>query len=182
VDTPRIISHPGDDVGDRISDITVTYIGASYIKFVEAAGVRVIPPAKRPPPRGVRSSHTRLYRFLYSPLFPARALHHATDNPISWFYVTTVWICKCFIVLLNCEFRSITKSLRITECFLSILKTREYPSLLVWLWNPAPVCLVALLPPQDGMAPWLTLARSLGHDWLTTTAALEQVPTAQIFF
>jgi hypothetical protein len=32
------------------------------------------------------------------------------------------------------------------------------------------------------MALWLTLARSLGEDWLTAAAALEQVPTIHIFF
>jgi hypothetical protein len=39
VDAPRIVSHPGDGAGGRISNITVT----SYIKFIEVAGARVIP-------------------------------------------------------------------------------------------------------------------------------------------
>ncbi|KAF8715785.1 hypothetical protein HU200_026734 [Digitaria exilis] len=39
-----IVSHPGDGAGGRISNGTATsYIGASYVKFVEAAGARVIP-------------------------------------------------------------------------------------------------------------------------------------------
>uniref|UniRef100_A0A804QS44 folate gamma-glutamyl hydrolase n=1 Tax=Zea mays TaxID=4577 RepID=A0A804QS44_MAIZE len=39
-----IVSHPGDGAGGRISNTTATsYIGASYVKFVEAAGSRVIP-------------------------------------------------------------------------------------------------------------------------------------------
>lgn len=39
-----IVSHPGDGAGGRISNTTATsYIGASYVKFVEAAGARVIP-------------------------------------------------------------------------------------------------------------------------------------------
>lgn len=39
MDAPRIVSHPGDGAGGRISNITVT----SYIKFIEVAGARVIP-------------------------------------------------------------------------------------------------------------------------------------------
>lgn len=39
MDAPRIVSHPGDGAGGRISNITVT----SYIKFVEAAGAPIIP-------------------------------------------------------------------------------------------------------------------------------------------
>ncbi|CAN6346171.1 unnamed protein product [Urochloa humidicola] len=39
-----IVSHPGDGADGRISNGTATsYIGASYVKFVEAAGARVIP-------------------------------------------------------------------------------------------------------------------------------------------
>ncbi|WVZ99259.1 hypothetical protein U9M48_044587 [Paspalum notatum var. saurae] len=39
-----IVSHPGDGAGGRISNATATsYIGASYVKFVEAAGARVVP-------------------------------------------------------------------------------------------------------------------------------------------
>ncbi|OEL13198.1 Gamma-glutamyl hydrolase 1 [Dichanthelium oligosanthes] len=39
-----IVTHPGDGAGGRISNGTATsYIGASYVKFVEAAGARVIP-------------------------------------------------------------------------------------------------------------------------------------------
>ncbi|GJN14936.1 hypothetical protein PR202_gb01814 [Eleusine coracana subsp. coracana] len=39
-----IVSHPGDGAGGRISNGTATsYIAASYVKFVEAAGARVIP-------------------------------------------------------------------------------------------------------------------------------------------
>ncbi|XP_066366556.1 gamma-glutamyl hydrolase 2-like isoform X2 [Miscanthus floridulus] len=39
-----IVSHPGDGAGGRISNTTATsYISASYVKFVEAAGARVIP-------------------------------------------------------------------------------------------------------------------------------------------
>ncbi|CAD6333206.1 unnamed protein product [Miscanthus lutarioriparius] len=39
-----IVSHPGDGAGGRISNTTVTsYIAASYVKFIEAGGARVIP-------------------------------------------------------------------------------------------------------------------------------------------
>ncbi|XP_062231891.1 gamma-glutamyl hydrolase 2-like [Phragmites australis] len=39
-----IVSHPGDGASGRISNGTSTsYIAASYVKFVEAAGARVIP-------------------------------------------------------------------------------------------------------------------------------------------
>ncbi|OIV92464.1 hypothetical protein TanjilG_02227 [Lupinus angustifolius] len=39
-----ILSHPGDSASGRISNATGTsYIAASYVKFVEAAGARVIP-------------------------------------------------------------------------------------------------------------------------------------------
>ncbi|CAM0954567.1 unnamed protein product [Alopecurus aequalis] len=39
-----IVSHPGDGAGGRISNATSTsYIAASYVKFVEAGGARVIP-------------------------------------------------------------------------------------------------------------------------------------------
>jgi hypothetical protein len=178
VDAPRIVSHPGDGAGGQISNITVTsYIDASYIKFVEAASTRVIPLSYDEPKDRLLEvcvlhmlASTGFYTLLFSLL---AVFKNATDNPRSWFYVTTVGICKCFVVVLNYELKSITKSLRITECFLSILKTREYPSLLVWLWNLVPACLATLLAPREGMAPWLTLARSLGEDWLTVAAALE---------
>ncbi|KAL6620544.1 hypothetical protein ACP70R_035683 [Stipagrostis hirtigluma subsp. patula] len=39
-----IVSHPGDGAAGRINNGTATsYIGASYVKFVESAGARVIP-------------------------------------------------------------------------------------------------------------------------------------------
>ncbi|TVU20581.1 hypothetical protein EJB05_36795, partial [Eragrostis curvula] len=39
-----IVSHPGDGAGGRISNGSATsYIAASYVKFVEAAGARVVP-------------------------------------------------------------------------------------------------------------------------------------------
>jgi gamma-glutamyl hydrolase len=39
-----IVSHPGDGASGRISNGTSTsYIAASYVKFVEAGGARVIP-------------------------------------------------------------------------------------------------------------------------------------------
>lgn len=39
-----ILSHPGDGASGRLSnDTTSTYIAASYVKFAEAGGARVIP-------------------------------------------------------------------------------------------------------------------------------------------
>ncbi|XP_004294089.1 PREDICTED: gamma-glutamyl hydrolase 2 isoform X2 [Fragaria vesca subsp. vesca] len=39
-----ILSHPGDGASGRLSNVTGTsYIAASYVKFVESAGARVIP-------------------------------------------------------------------------------------------------------------------------------------------
>jgi gamma-glutamyl hydrolase len=39
-----IVTHPGDGAAGRISnDTSTSYIGASYVKFVEAGGARVIP-------------------------------------------------------------------------------------------------------------------------------------------
>ncbi|GKE88874.1 gamma-glutamyl hydrolase 2-like protein, partial [Tanacetum coccineum] len=39
-----IVSHPGDGASSRLSNATnVSYIAASYIKFVESAGARVLP-------------------------------------------------------------------------------------------------------------------------------------------
>ncbi|KAL6838567.1 hypothetical protein ACP4OV_031623 [Aristida adscensionis] len=39
-----IVSHPGDGAGGRISNGSATsYIAASYVKFVESAGARVVP-------------------------------------------------------------------------------------------------------------------------------------------
>lgn len=39
-----IVSHPGDGARGRLSNATnVSYIAASYVKFVEAAGARVVP-------------------------------------------------------------------------------------------------------------------------------------------
>jgi gamma-glutamyl hydrolase len=68
-----IVSHPGDGAGGRISNTTATsYIGASYVKFVEAAGARVIPLVYNEPEERlleVRASHARLRRFLPFPLF-----------------------------------------------------------------------------------------------------------------
>lgn len=39
-----IVTHPGDGATGRLSNATgVSYIAASYVKFVEAAGARVVP-------------------------------------------------------------------------------------------------------------------------------------------
>jgi gamma-glutamyl hydrolase len=39
-----ILSHPGDGASGRLSNATgANYIAASYVKFVEAAGARVVP-------------------------------------------------------------------------------------------------------------------------------------------
>lgn len=39
-----ILSHPGDGASGRLSNATnASYIAASYVKFVESAGARVIP-------------------------------------------------------------------------------------------------------------------------------------------
>lgn len=39
-----IVSHPGDGASGRLSNATdASYIAASYVKFVESAGARVIP-------------------------------------------------------------------------------------------------------------------------------------------
>lgn len=39
-----IISHPGDGASGRLSNATdASYIAASYVKFIESAGARVIP-------------------------------------------------------------------------------------------------------------------------------------------
>ena len=39
-----IVSHPGDGASGRLSNATdASYIAASYVKFVEAAGARVVP-------------------------------------------------------------------------------------------------------------------------------------------
>jgi gamma-glutamyl hydrolase len=39
-----ILSHPGDGASGRLSNATdASYIAASYVKFVEAAGARVVP-------------------------------------------------------------------------------------------------------------------------------------------
>lgn len=39
-----ILSHPGDGASGRLNnDTNTSYIAASYVKFVEAAGARVIP-------------------------------------------------------------------------------------------------------------------------------------------
>ena len=70
-----IVSHPGDGAGGRISNTTATsYISASYVKFVEAAGARVIPLVYNEPEERlleVRASHARpsagFYPFLFSP-------------------------------------------------------------------------------------------------------------------
>jgi len=56
-----IVSHPGDGAGGRISNTTATsYIAASYVKFVEAGGARVIPIIYNEPEEQlleVRASH-----------------------------------------------------------------------------------------------------------------------------
>lgn len=39
-----ILSHPGDGASGRLNNATdISYIAASYVKFVEAAGARVVP-------------------------------------------------------------------------------------------------------------------------------------------
>jgi len=46
-----IVSHPGDGASGRLSNATgVSYIAASYVKFVEAAGARVVPLIYNEPP------------------------------------------------------------------------------------------------------------------------------------
>ncbi|XP_014521529.1 gamma-glutamyl hydrolase 1 [Vigna radiata var. radiata] len=46
-----IVSHPGDGTSGRLSNATgVSYIAASYVKFVEAAGARVVPLIYTEPP------------------------------------------------------------------------------------------------------------------------------------
>ncbi|WVY99526.1 hypothetical protein V8G54_025596 [Vigna mungo] len=46
-----IVSHPGDSADGRLSNATgVSYIAASYVKFVEAAGARVVPLIYTEPP------------------------------------------------------------------------------------------------------------------------------------
>ncbi|XAR56445.1 Gamma-glutamyl hydrolase [Bertholletia excelsa] len=46
-----IVSHPGDGASGRLSNATnASYIAASYVKFVEAAGARVIPLIYNEPP------------------------------------------------------------------------------------------------------------------------------------
>ncbi|KAK1326893.1 Gamma-glutamyl hydrolase [Acorus calamus] len=46
-----MLSHPGDGASGRLSNTTdASYIAASYIKFVESAGARVIPLMYNEPP------------------------------------------------------------------------------------------------------------------------------------
>lgn len=46
-----IVSHPGDGASGRLSNATnASYIAASYVKFVEAGGARVIPLIYNEPP------------------------------------------------------------------------------------------------------------------------------------
>ena len=81
-----IVSHPGDGAGGRISNTTATsYISASYVKFVEAAGARVIPLIYNEPEERLLEVRSLLhtlasagfYLFLSS-LFPGRVLDKAT--------------------------------------------------------------------------------------------------------
>ncbi|TKY49201.1 Gamma-glutamyl hydrolase 2 [Spatholobus suberectus] len=47
-----IVSHPGDGASGRLSNATgASYIAASYVKFVEAAGARVVPLIYNEPPQ-----------------------------------------------------------------------------------------------------------------------------------
>lgn len=47
-----IVSHPGDGATGRLSNATnVSYIAASYVKFAEMAGARVIPLMYTEPPQ-----------------------------------------------------------------------------------------------------------------------------------
>ena len=40
----RILTHPGDGASGRLNnDTDASYIAASYVKFVESAGARIIP-------------------------------------------------------------------------------------------------------------------------------------------
>ncbi|RAL49081.1 unnamed protein product [Cuscuta campestris] len=49
--TIGILSHPGDGANGRLSNATnVSYIAASYVKFVESAGARVVPLIYNEPP------------------------------------------------------------------------------------------------------------------------------------
>jgi len=49
-----ILSHPGDGASGRLSnDSDVSYIAASYVKFVESGGARVIPLIYNDSPRNL---------------------------------------------------------------------------------------------------------------------------------
>lgn len=51
-----ILSHPGDGASGRLSNATdASYIAASYVKFVESAGARVIPLIYNEPPEVLQS-------------------------------------------------------------------------------------------------------------------------------
>jgi len=82
-----IVSHPGDGAGGRISNTTATsYIGASYVKFVEAAGARVIPLVYNEPEERlleVRASHVAsLSLSAHSP--PCHRLIASWISNVSW--------------------------------------------------------------------------------------------------
>ncbi|CAA6661139.1 unnamed protein product [Spirodela intermedia] len=63
-----ILSHPGDGASGRLSNATdASYIAASYVKFVESAGARVIPLIFNEPRRSSM-------KWVYSSLFPVSSL------------------------------------------------------------------------------------------------------------
>lgn len=56
-----IVSHPGDGASGRLSNATnASYIAASYVKFVESAGARVIPLIYNEPLQNLQTVSFRL--------------------------------------------------------------------------------------------------------------------------
>lgn len=59
-----ILSHPGDGASGRLSNAsTASYIAASYVKFVESAGARVIPLIYNEPPYVLFQVITQNFKF-----------------------------------------------------------------------------------------------------------------------
>lgn len=66
-----IVSHPGDGASGRLSNASgASYIAASYVKFVEAAGARVVPLIYNEPSEILYSVRMHaIYSYIFSFLF-----------------------------------------------------------------------------------------------------------------
>ncbi|XP_050217104.1 gamma-glutamyl hydrolase 2-like [Mercurialis annua] len=78
-----IVSHPGDGASGRLNNATnASYIAASYVKFVESAGARVIPLIYNEPPHILFEKLNLINGVLFTGGWAKNGLYYDTINAI----------------------------------------------------------------------------------------------------